>query len=266
MSLLNKEYSSESDQHTDDMTGGAPRSKSIFEHLFVIDAPYKADLLNVLQYSFVSLIPLVLLNKLIQYAIPEASPSGGSVELVMEIIGQISMLIIGLILIHRFTTYFGTYSGEPYPQHSIICFVLGLLIVLISIQSKLGEKINILVERVSSKWNGTPPPHEVRKHKRHSKNHMHSAPDVQVMERASNPYQTDTTHISNLPVMPPQMNNNPVQNNISKEQTYGQSAQAYSLAYDIPSSGGAMRQDGDTMMNEPTAANGVLGGSFGSVW
>jgi hypothetical protein len=263
MSLVNKDYSPDVgfSPEEEGQSGGARSGKSIFEQLFVVDTPYRNDVLNVLQYSFISLIPLVLLNKLIQYAIPEASTSAGSVELVMEIVGQISMLVIGLILIHRFTIYFSTYSGEPYPQHSIICFVLGLLIVLISIHSKLGEKINILVERVVAKWNGRAPDEHRSGHKKHKRSHH--VPDVQVMDRPPHPREQDTTQISNLPVISQSVNTQPVQHS-ANDRTYGQSAQAYSLSYDMPSSG--MPMDGGMASNEPSAANSVLGGSYGSVW
>jgi hypothetical protein len=264
MSLVNKDYSPDTafSPEEDIQSGGARTNKTIFEQLFVFDPPYRNDIMNVLQYSFISLIPLVLLNKLIQYAIPDACSSSGSVEIVMEIIGQISMLVIGLILVHRFTIYFTTYSGEPYPQHSIICFVLGLLIVLISIHSKLGEKINILVERVVAKWNGRPPEEHRSAHKKHKRSHHH-IPDVQVMDRPTHPREQDTTQISNLPIISQSSNNQPVQHS-SNDRTYGQAAQAYSLSYDMPSNGAPM--DGGMISNEPSAANSVLGGSFGSVW
>ena len=272
MSLLNKDYTSSDGEirsEDDQITGGAQASKSIFGHLFVFDTPYKNDILNVLQYSFISLIPLVALTRFIQYIIPEASHHGGSLEIVMEVIGQVSLLVIGLILVHRFTTYFSTYSGEPYPQHSIICFVLGMLVVLISLHSRLGDKINILVDRVYDKWNGTSSEyrgHHKKHHGHHKKNHSNQPlPDVQVMDRPVHPSYADTTQISNLPVIS-QTSNMPVQHTTERDRAYGQSAQSYSLAYDMPSTSGGNNMDAGMQMNEPTAANGVLGSSFGSVW
>lgn len=264
-------YTSE-DSSSTSMTGGANRSsKSIIEHLFTLDTPYKNDILNVLQYSFTSLIPLVLLNKLIQYAIPEASSNGGTVELVMEIVGQLCLLIVGLIMIHRFATFFNTYSGEPYPKHSILCFILGLLVVLISIHSKLGEKINILFDRAVDSWNGTSGhshgKHHGKHHKKHcsSQNHHSQSPDVQVFGKMAHPQTMDTTNISSLPVINHSLNSPPPQLSASSTNS------SYATNYDptnTASQFSGMRgvPELTSQFDEPSAANGVLGGSFGSAW
>ena len=240
-----------------EMFGGAPsgKSKSIFDHMFSFDGQYKADILNVAQYSFISLIPLVLLTKLIQYVIPDASTNGSSIEISIEIIGQISILIIGLVLVNRFVTYFNTYSGDPYPKQSVVHFVLGFLTILISIQSKLGEKINILADRFMDKVNGPKPP---ALHPRPGR--QHHIPDVQVMGRHPQPGPQDTTQISNLPVIEHSLNA-PPQRQVTHQ--YDNSTQ-YSTNYEPGLKDAQMMQQ--MSIDEPSAANGVLGGSFGSAW
>ena len=57
------------------------------------------------------------------------------------------LIFLGLIFIDRFTTYFKTYSGVDYPKHSVLFFSLGILLVILSLQSKLGEKVAILTDR-----------------------------------------------------------------------------------------------------------------------
>ena len=240
------------------MTGGGSKTVTLLDHLFNFDSQYKGDILNVLQYAVISIIPLILLTKSIQYAIPDASSHGTSIEITIEIIGQLGMLLLGLILVHRFVTYFSTYSGEPYPKQSVLHFVLGFLTILISIQSKLGEKINILVDRLMESSRGGVPQiyHNKRKHSQ-------KAPDVQVMGRHhSSNTNNDTTQISSLPVIDSSINSPPQQSRTG----YDSSSQ-YAPNYDPATSSGPMMPPvGPMNQDEPTAANMALGGSFGSAW
>lgn len=238
--------------------GGTQGKESIFNHLFSIEGSYKADIINVLQFSFISVIPVVLLNKLIQYVIPEASTSAGNAEICMEIVGQLLILVIGLILINRFVTYFTTYSGEPYPKMSVIYFVLGLLTVLISIQSRLGEKINILFDRLVEAWSGEK---SSKSKSRKSTSKQDTIPDVQVLGRIRPISNPDTTQLSSLPVINQSLNTQPIQ---PIGNGYEPSMQYNNPNYDTNRQ--QISPEYPSMNDEPTAANSMLGGSFGSVW
>jgi len=113
--------------------------------------------LNVVQYSLFGVIPVVILNKLIQKFIPEADPDKSSLELLVEIFIQLIVMFCGIIIIHRVITYFPTYSGFKYEHLMLTNVILAFLIIVLSIQTKLGIKVNILVDRVNELWNGTSP-------------------------------------------------------------------------------------------------------------
>jgi hypothetical protein len=102
-----------------------------------------------------AIVPVVILNKLSQKYVPEADEEKGSFELLAEIIIQVIVLFLGILLIHRIITYVPTYSGVKYPDFSVITIVLAVLVITLSLQTKLGEKVSILVDRVSELWNGT---------------------------------------------------------------------------------------------------------------
>jgi len=100
-------------------------------------------------------IPIVLLNKLIQRFIPEADLEKSTLELLAEIFIQIVIMFCGIIVIHRIITYFPTYSGFKYENLTLTNVILAFLVVVLSIQTKLGIKVNILFDRVVDLWNGT---------------------------------------------------------------------------------------------------------------
>lgn len=242
--------------------GSIKSSDSLFTHLFSVDAQYKSEVINVLQFSFISLIPVVLLNKLIQHVIPEASTNSGNLEISMEIIGQVLLLIIGLVIINRFATYFTPYSGEPYPKFGVIYFVLGLLTVLVSIQSRLGEKINILFDRFMDALSGDKSSSSSSSSSKTRKGYkkQDTIPDVQVMGRIR-PQSTDTTQLSALPVINQSLNTQPIQ---PTGNGYDQ-PQQYSTNYDANMRPPMINQE-FPVSDEPTAANSMIGGSFGSIW
>ena len=128
--------------------------KTFFSHVFSTTEEGKSEILNVVQYSFLGVIPIVILNKLIQRFIPDADPDKSSVEILIEILLQLIVMFCGIIIIHRIITYVPTYSGFKYENLVLTNVILGFLIIVLSIQTKLGIKVNILFDRLLELWNG----------------------------------------------------------------------------------------------------------------
>jgi hypothetical protein len=121
--------------------------KSFLNHVFLFDSHTKEELSNIIQYSILGLLPILVLNKLIQKFIPEANEDKSSIELVWEIIFQITVMFVGIFYIHRIITFVPTYSGVDYLDFNTVNIILSVLIIISSLQTKLGEKINIIFER-----------------------------------------------------------------------------------------------------------------------
>ena len=136
-------------------------SKSFFKHVFNFDDDSKSEILNIIQYTLIALIPVILLNKSMSNYVPEADDKKSSVELSAEIVIQLIVMFIGLTIIHRINTFVPTYSGVKYPDFHIIFNILAVLMIILSLQTKLGEKVQILVERTiellggETSYNGT---------------------------------------------------------------------------------------------------------------
>ncbi len=130
---------------------------SFFNHVFNFDQKTKTDVLNLLQYTLFILVPIILLNKLMQKYIPEADDTKTSIELSLEVVSQLTIMVLGLYLINKMVTFFSTYSGTKYADINIIQIVPVLLIITLSLQTKLGEKVSILSDRVIDLWEGKTP-------------------------------------------------------------------------------------------------------------
>ncbi len=235
-------------------------SKSFFKHVFNFDDDSKTEILNILQYSLIAIIPVVILNKSMQKYVPESDDKKSSLEISAEVVIQIIVMFIGLLLIHRIITYIPTYSGAAYPEFHIVYIVLAILMITMSLQTKLGEKVSILVDRVNELWNGK----QDDKKKKNGKNgnvKVTQPISGQVTGQPMSGY-TDGTAINSLPTYDVTQGN---QNSFAPQQLPN-----YDSMYrqdTTPLVGAATPGGVEGMgMMEPMAANAVLGGGFGSSW
>lgn len=198
--------------------------KSFVSHVFSTTEEGKAEILNIVQYATLGVLPIVLLNKLVQRFIPEADSDKSTLELLVEIFLQIIIMFCGMVLIHRTISYFPTYSGFKYENLTLTNVVLAFLVIVLSIQTKLGIKVNILTDRALEMWNGPSEKEPVKK-----RGSMHSTSQSDYFD-----------NIGETIGMPPP----PV--------------------VTTRSSPAPPKQEESFDLGGPQAANGVLGGSFGS--
>lgn len=162
-----------------------PEKLDFVSHLFRFDNETKHELSNIIQYTVLAIIPIVVLNKVMKKYIPDADEDKGSFEITFEILLQTIILLLGVFYIHRLVIFVPTYSGSEYPDFHITSFVLILLVIILSLQSKLGDKINILVNRVVDLWNGETSLKEKPKPKQTVKQVVHE----QKVQREQDSYQ-----------------------------------------------------------------------------
>ena len=236
-------------------------SKSFFKHVFNFDDDSKSEILNIIQYALIALIPVILLNKSMSNYVPEADDKKSSLELSAEIMIQIIVMLVGLLIVHRIITFIPTYSGVKYPDFHIIFIILAVLMITLSLQTKLGEKVSIIVDRLMDLWNGT----DSSKKKNGKNGNVKVTQPIsgqtgnitgQMMPQ-SQPTYTDGTSINSLP-------------------TSSSTATSSSSTQQMPNYDNMYRQDTTPLVgaatpgmegfsNEPMAANSVLGGgAFGS--
>jgi hypothetical protein len=216
--------------------------KTFLGHVFSSSEEGKAEFLNVSQYSALAIVPVVALNKSIQRFIPEADPDKSSLELLVEIFIQLIVMFCGIIVIHRVITYIPTYSGFKYEHLTLTNVVLAFLIIVLSIQTKLGLKVNILVDRLNDLWNGSGSHTVDRK----------SANGVRIASQQSNHSPSQADYLDNTGVQ---------QGVFPPAPMVG--TQTAKPSYDTMIRGSGMSDD---MYMGPAAANSVLGGAFGSAF
>ena len=156
-------------------------SKSIgfFNSVFDFGQDSKAEMSNIIQYSLMAIIPIILLNKATQSLIPEADESKGSFELSAEVAFQTIFMFLGLYLIHKAIIYIPTYSELKYSELNITNIILVALAIVLSLQTRLGEKANIVYERLWDYIDGKKP----------VANKKQAAPQQQILQPQHVPHQ-----------------------------------------------------------------------------
>lgn len=233
-----------------------------FKYVFNFDDNTKSELLNTIQYALIAFVPIIILNKAMQKFVPEADEEKGSLELLAEVVLQIVIMFIGLFYINRIITYIPTYSGTKYPDFSVTFIILAVLLITLSLQTKLGEKVSILFDRLVDLWEGKSVDDKKKKGKKtgNVKVSQPIAGQNQVPNNASamgnslyGGMSQGTTSISSLPTEPVQQNA-PDYNAMYRNDT-------------TPMPGAATPGMGDPYGGMIMAANEVLGGSaFGANW
>ena len=125
-----------------------------FKHVFNFNQESKDEMLNIIQFAILAIIPVVILNKLMQRFVPEADDDKSSIEITAEVLAQIIVMFLVILIINRIITYIPTYSGEKYQAFSVTTIILPMLVIILSLQTKLGEKVAILVDRLIELWEG----------------------------------------------------------------------------------------------------------------
>tara|TARA_B100001093_G_C26756707_1_gene983790 strand:+ start:608 stop:1312 length:705 start_codon:yes stop_codon:yes gene_type:complete len=220
-------------------------NNNFFSYVFNFDEDNKAGIYNMLQYTLLAIIPVVVLLKLVKHYVPEDDDSKPSLEILVEVILQLIIIFLSIWFIDKIIRFIPTLSGVCYFKFNETNFIVPILIVLITMQTKLGAKINLILDRFSELWGGSKSPQKSNKES-----------NVKVRQPLAGsipqhqPSQADSLHMNTMPSL---------HNNISPNTT--------TLISDLPSNQQQMNTQSDILDPSPLmAANEALGGIFGSAF
>jgi hypothetical protein len=123
-------------------------SNSFVSYMFSLSEGEKVDLLNMLQYVILAIIPILLLNKLIKTYLPPIDKNKSAIELTTEIVIHLVLVFVFIFFIHKLILFIPTYTKNPYPSINFIPIVLPLLIVVFSLDKNLNEKSTALMNKL----------------------------------------------------------------------------------------------------------------------
>ena len=147
------EYDDESndfESNLNEQIGGSDNSKSFIDYITSFSATEKAQVMNLVQYCGIAVLPLLAVLKIMKIYMPISNPLKPTSELVFEVIVQLLVILVSFFFIHKLVFYFPTYSEVKYESFSLLSGMLPLLFLMFTLDTKISEKLNVLFDRLLS--------------------------------------------------------------------------------------------------------------------
>lgn len=128
--------------------GGGDSDKSFVEYITSFSPTEKSQMMNLLQYCGISILPLLTVLKLMKNYMPINNPLKPSSELIIEVIVQLIVILVSFFFVHKLVLYIPTYSQVNYEKFSLLSGMLPLLFLMFTLDTKISEKLNVLFDRL----------------------------------------------------------------------------------------------------------------------
>jgi len=127
---------------------------SIIKHIFRYDDETKTTLMNLAQYTLLATVPVAVLQNISERFFPSHDPSKGTIELLIEIVGQALTTMVGLFFIHRIITAVPTFSGSAMGDLNLFNIMVVFLLTSFMFDGKIEHKIKEIGARTIEVWDG----------------------------------------------------------------------------------------------------------------
>lgn len=131
----------------DSFIGGNIKKPSFFDYISTITSREKSQLFNLFQYGGLSVVPILIVLKLMKLYIPDEDPFKSSTELLIEVVLQLVVIMVAFFFIHKLVVYVPTYSKIDYDKFSLLSVILPLFFLMFTLDTKISAKLNVLFDR-----------------------------------------------------------------------------------------------------------------------
>ena len=255
---------------SDTIKTATKEKEGFISYITTFNDEHKSEIMNIIQYSILAIIPVMIILKSVKSLVPEDDESKGCLEISMECILQIIFIMVSIWLTNRLIRYVPTYSKVEYGKFTPENFIIPLLIILATMQSKLGFKLNILMDRAMDLWHG-------RKDESVPKNNTANGNSTNGSNMVGMNMKTSPQNVNYI--IPPtegyanptNVNNPDNQNLLGSNQTGVFPHKSCDIGGDVGNTGvsGGLVTNAPTelaLQDEPMPANMGFGGAFGSTF
>ena len=223
---------------------------TVVKHIFKFDDETKANLMNLTQYTLLAVIPVAILQNISEKLFPKYDSSKGTIELLAEILGQAITTLIGLFFIHRVITAVPTFSGTAMGDINLFSIIVVFLLTSFMFDGKIQKKFDAISERMIDVWEGKSADTKDKKKQKDA-----GQPVVKVHQPISGPtHQASRSDF--IGMQAPQQGPPPA---IQTQQQQQEPSIADRSNY-------AGEVGAPPVIQEPMAANSVLGGGSFAAW
>ncbi len=249
-------------------------STGFFKYVFAFDDEVKCQIGNMIQYGTLALLPVLGILKAVQHLVPDEDDRKGSIILGIESFMQVALIFVLMWLSDRVIRYIPTMSGCAYGEFQPIAFVLPFLIILATMQTKLGAKLNLIVDRIIGEDELVAPPQKGGQGKPggsagHGGGVRVTQPLAQQGAPQHHPSQADSLDQPGLLPSNRQLTTMPatdVPSQVAPQKSPDFNQMYQNEVTPLQKAATPGGQPPQLPTTEPMAANEALGGGFGSSW
>jgi len=128
--------------------GGGDVNNSFINYMFTMSDNEKDTILNIIQYTSLSIVPLIIIIKLMNVYLPKYNEHKGNIEILIEVILQLIFTIIFLWFINKFILYIPTYSKTTYEIINIMNMILPIIFILFTLETNINKKVILLSNKL----------------------------------------------------------------------------------------------------------------------
>lgn len=130
-----------------DMKGGNSNN-SFINYIFSMNDDEKDTILNIIQYTILSILPLIVIIKIMNVYLPKFNENKGNIEILIEVILQLVFTIIFLWFINKIILYIPTYSKSNYENINIMNMILPIIFILFTLETNINKKVILLTNKL----------------------------------------------------------------------------------------------------------------------
>jgi len=122
-------------------------NQGFFSYVFKLSKFKQEDLLNVIQYSMLSIIPVIVFIFFTKKYFPTVTDEDSSLYIFIVTFIELIFMITGIFFIDRIINYIPTYSGKYYEAINLTNIVLIFILFMLIVHGGFRQRTNLLLQR-----------------------------------------------------------------------------------------------------------------------
>jgi hypothetical protein len=122
-------------------------NQGFFTYVFKLSKFKQEDLMNIVQYTLLSIVPVILFVYFTKKYFPSLEESDSSLYIFTVTVIELIFMIIGIFFIDRIINYIPTYSGKYYETINLTTIVVIFVLFMLITETGFKKRTLVMLER-----------------------------------------------------------------------------------------------------------------------
>ena len=122
-------------------------NQGFFTYVFKLSRFKQEDLMNIVQYSILSVVPVMLFIYFTKKYFPTVNDKDTSLYIFIITFIELIFMIVGIFFIDRMVNYIPTYSGKYYETINLTTIILIFVLFMLLTHGGFRQRTSVLLQR-----------------------------------------------------------------------------------------------------------------------